>query len=382
MKRIFVFLLSSAAALTFMTACTDLSGIEERLDDLEERMAAMTNSVMALNDNVKALQAFAESGQTVKEITQNWNVCKIILGNGEVHTITVENGPIALNVAIDSEGYWTIDGQRILSDGQPVRAIGEKGEQGDKGEQGYKGEDGSNGSDGAPGKTPIFGVDSEGYWTIRYDEQEEPVRITDENGAYVLAAASGSASGDSIFKSVSVADGYLVIVLNTTPDKVYRLPIEADFRIAVDADEVAIIAGATVEIPFEVIGADASTRVFVEAYGGYKAELKDGAVAITAPEELPADGYVIIKAIRNSDSSYKAVCISFEAGEFACVSDAEEIGKEGGNVTVTVTTNLEYEVSIPAEAASWIHVAPQTRAVRTETVILDIDANEGNRRSS
>ena len=198
----------------------------------------------------------------------------------------------------------------------------------------------------------------------------------------MLAAASGSASGDSIFKSVSVVDGYLVIVLNTTPDKVYRLPLEADFRIAVGADEVAIIAGTTVEIPFEVVGADATTRVFAEAYGGYEAVLKDGVVAITAPEELPADGYVIIKAIRNSDSAYKAVCISFEAGEFAAVADVEEVSKDGGDVVVTVVTNLEYEVTIPAEAASWIHVAPQTRAVRTDAVALKVDANEGMRRSA
>ncbi|MCM1501871.1 MAG: PL29 family lyase N-terminal domain-containing protein [Bacteroidales bacterium] len=380
MKRIFISLLAAAAILPYMTSCTDLSGVEGRLDVLEERVAAMTNSVMELNDNVKALQAFSQSGQTVKEIRQDGNVWTITLGDGSMHRITVENGPVLLNVGIDSEGYWTLDGQRILSDGKPVKATGEKGDKGEAGDKGDNGSDGNDGADGADGRTPIFGVDSEGYWTVRYDENEEPERITDVNGGYVLAVGSGSGSGDSFFKSVSIVDGELVIVLNSNPDKVFRLPVEGSFGISVSKDEVVIIPGATVEIPFEVKGMDATTRIFVEAYG-YSAVLKDGSVSVTAPAQLPADGYVIVKAIRNSDSSYKAVCITFEDGIMSCVADVQTVGKDGGNVEVTITTNIEYKVAIP-ENVSWIHVAPSTKAVTTDVVTLSVDANDGEMRSA
>ena len=361
MKKFFIILASVAAAVLMNTACTqDLTGIEDRLESLEERVAAMVLSVNALNDNVKALQAFAESGQTVKSITSNGNVYTITLGNNEEYKITVEN---KLNVSIDKDGYWTVDGKQILYDGKPVSAVGKPGEDGAAGE---------------PGKTPIFGVDEEGYWTVKYDEAEEAKRITDVNGDPVYA--QGSPEGDSVFKSVAVEDGYLVIVLNSDPEKTYRLPIEADFRIEVAADCVAVVPGATVEIPFEIKGKDESTRVFVEAQG-YTAVLKESAIAVTAPADLPEDGYVIIKAIRNSDSSMKALYLSFEQGVLSYVLDTEILPKTGGEVKITVKSNLEYTVNIPAEA-SWIHLVPATKAVTESVVTLAVDANKGARRTA
>lgn len=361
MKKFFIILASVAAAVLMNTACTqDLTGIEDRLESLEERVAAMVLSVNALNDNVKALQAFAESGQTVKSITSNGNVYTITLGNNEEYKITVEN---KLNVSIDKDGYWTVDGKQILYDGKPVSAVGKPGEDGAAGE---------------PGKTPIFGVDEEGYWTVKYDEAEEAKRITDVNGNPVYA--QGSPEGDSVFKSVAVEDGYLVIVLNSDPEKTYRLPIEADFRIEVATDCVAVVPGATVEIPFEIKGKDESTRVFVEAQG-YTAVLKESAIAVTAPAVLPEDGYVIIKAIRNSDSSMKALYLSFEQGVLSYVLDTEILPKTAGEVKITVKSNLEYEVNIPAEA-TWIHLVPATKAVTESVVTLAVDANEGARRTA
>lgn len=361
MKKFFIILASVAAAVLMNTACTqDLTGIEDRLESLEERVAAMVLSVNALNDNVKALQAFAESGQTVKSITSNGNVYTITLGNNEEYKITVEN---KLNVSIDKDGYWTVDGKQILYDGKPVSAVGKPGEDGAAGE---------------PGKTPIFGVDEEGYWTVKYDEAEEAKRITDVNGNPVYA--QGSPEGDSVFKSVAVEDGYLVIVLNSDPEKTYRLPIEADFRIEVATDCVAVVPGATVEIPFEIKGKDESTRVFVEAQG-YTAVLKESAIAVTAPADLPEDGYVIIKAIRNSDSSMKALYLSFEQGVLSYVLDTEILPKTAGEVKITVKSNLEYTVNIPSEA-SWIHLVPATKAVTESVVTLAVDANEGARRTA
>lgn len=380
MKRILIGFISMAAMVSLAAACTDLSGVEGRIDDLESRMAAMTNSVNELNNNVKALQAFSQSGQTVKGIVKNGNVYTITLGDGTIHNITIENGPIALNVAVDAEGYWTIDGKRVISpDGKPVRATGEKGDKGDKGD------DGSAGANGADGKTPIFGVDSEGYWTIRYSETEQAQRITDENGAYVLAKGSSSTgsespSGNCLFKSVAVVDGYLVIVLNSEPEQEYRLPLESAFRIVVKNDCTAILPGKTVEIPFEIVGEDATTHVFVEAQG-YSATLKKNFVEVTAPASLPETGYVIIKAVRNSDSSTKAVCLTFEKGELTYVYDAKQVAAEGGIVSLSVTTNLDYEVVIP-ESVTWIHHSPVTKAITTSDVTLTVDANQGELRSA
>lgn len=364
MKKIFVRFASAIAILSLGVACTDLSGVEERIDTLEAQMAAMANQLNAFNANVRALEAFTQSGQTVKDIVKNGNVYTITLGNGTVHNITIENGPVQLNVAIDSEGYWTIDGSRIKdASGNPVKALGDKGE---------------NGQDG---KTPIFGVDSEGYWTIKYSETDTPARVTDESGNPVKAVGSSSSTGSCLFKSVSVEDGYLVIVLNSTPDQTYRLPIEAGFRISVSKDFIAVLPGQSVDVPFEVIGKDASTHVFVEAQG-YTAVLNGDVVKVTAPDPLPETGYLIIKAIRNSDSSTKAVYLTFERGELTFVYDARTVLSEGGKVTIPVSANVDYTVNIPESAASWIHLAGSTKALVSSTIELIIDGNAGEQRAA
>lgn len=384
MKKIFIKFASAAAILSLGVACTDLSGVEERIDTLETQMVAMANQLNAFNANVRALEAFTQSGQTVKDIVKNGNVYTITLGDGTVHNITIENGPVQLNVSVDAEGYWTIDGSRIKdASGNNVKAVGEKGDKGDKGENGANG---TNGTDGVDGKTPIFGVDSEGYWTIKYSETETPARVTDENGNPVKAVGSSSSTGEPstgscLFKSVSVENGYLVIVLNSTPDQTYRLPIEAGFRISVSKDFIAVLPGQSVDVPFEVVGKDATTHVFVEAQG-YTAVLNGDVVKVTAPDPLPETGYLIIKAIRNSDSSTKAVYLTFEKGELTFVYDASTVLSEGGKVTIPVSANVDYTVNIPESAASWIHLAGATKALVSSTIELLIDENTGEQRAA
>lgn len=63
-----------------------------------------------------------------------------------------DNNLLCPIIGIDSEGYWTVlynkneTPERLTVNGQPVKANGESG------------------------KTPTFNVDSEGYWQVSYDE--------------------------------------------------------------------------------------------------------------------------------------------------------------------------------------------------------------------
>ena len=62
-----------------------------------------------------------------------------------------DNNLLCPIIGIDSEGYWTVlynkneTPERLTVNGQPVKANGESG------------------------KTPTFNVDSEGYWQVSYD---------------------------------------------------------------------------------------------------------------------------------------------------------------------------------------------------------------------
>ena len=58
-----------------------------------------------------------------------------------------------------------------------------------------------------------------------------------------------------------------------------------------------------------------------------------------------------------------------------------EVESKGGTVDLKFETNLEYSVSIPEEAQSWISVV-ESRAIRQETVTLSISENKGEARTA
>ena len=252
------------------------------------------------------------------------------LENAEKNALTVEVKQI-------ENGY-----ELIFSDGQKATiyngAKGDKGEQGDKGDKGEQGEKGEAGEKGEPGESGIS--------DFSIEETPEAYVFTYGGKTYTIAKT-----------------------------------ISSGFALSVETDWVAIIPGATVRLPYTITGGDNTTHVLAEA-SGYEVAVKDGFVEITAPEVLPAGGYVIIKAIRNSDASYKALYIAMEEGVLSYVADAQEIQNTGGEVNIGITSNLEYEVVIPEAAQSWIHLKPATKAVSTETVTLTVDPNEGLKRQA
>lgn len=239
-----------------------------------------------------------------------------------------EKNALTVDVRQIENGY-----ELIFSDGQKATvyngAKGDKGEQGEKGEAGEKGE---------PGESGIS--------DFSIEETPEAYVFTYDGKTYTIAKT-----------------------------------ISSGFALSVETDWVAIIPGATVRLPYTITGGDNTTHVLAEA-SGYEVAVKDGFVEITAPEVLPAGGYVIIKAIRNSDASYKALYIAMEEGVLSYVADAQEIQNTGGEVNIGITSNLEYEVVIPEAAQSWIHLKPATKAVSTENLTITVDPNEGLKRQA
>ena len=78
--------------------------------------------------------------------------------------------------------------------------------------------------------------------------------------------------------------------------------------------------------------------------------------------------------------------VSFKQKGVEKVFDTDSEGNyiveaDGGTVAVKVTTNLEYDVIIPNEALAWISLA-DTRAVREETLTLNVAKNEGSEERS
>ena len=147
MKRILSLIIIPAIFAGIFASCTDLSQIEQRVDELENRVTAIETQMKTLNSNVEALQALAEGG-IISSVEEKDGVYTITLGDGSTITLTqgsvgVANAPV---VSIDKDGYWMVDyGQGadyIRVDGQKVKAVG------------------------VDGITPVFGVDADGYWRM------------------------------------------------------------------------------------------------------------------------------------------------------------------------------------------------------------------------
>ena len=62
---------------------------------------------------------------------------------------------------------------------------------------------------------------------------------------------------------------------------------------------------------------------------------------------------------------------------FQLTERAYRIDHTGGELPIDVRTNTDYTLAIPDEARSWISVKPQTRALRDERIVLQIEPHHG-----
>lgn len=152
-SRLFTAAAASLTAVLIAFSCSDLDGLQERVDRIENRVASLEKVSEALNGNIQALQAIA-SGQAINNVEEKDGSYILTLSNGNV--ITLQQGSVGMGKAplmsIDEEGYWMVDYQ----DGKgPVHITDDEGEK--------------IVAVGQNGITPVFGVSTDGYWTVSYN---------------------------------------------------------------------------------------------------------------------------------------------------------------------------------------------------------------------
>ncbi len=365
MKKL-LFIVSFLALVGVYSCTPDLSGIEQDIADLEQKVAELEKEVDGLNYDLKALDDFLKSGQTVKAIEDLGNgAYKITLGDGTVYTINAVTSAPVLNVSVDAEGYWTLDGERIKdASGNDVRAVGRDGE---------NGSDGQNGQDGEDGRTPIFGVDSEGYWTVKFSEDETPVRILNADGNPVKATgpkgdAGAPGTGEpgapgeaapSIFKSFDVKNGVLTIILNDGYDTAVSLPIVADFYCIINNDAEGDVLFAEGETKTFAVSMKGVASAKIDVPQGWKASLDasetgegEGTLSVTAPGAAPE-----VKAII-ADTEKDVVVTAVSANGFSAIS----------RITVAID---EQEPEIPEEPVDpYINLLDATGGERANCYLI------------
>lgn len=83
-----------------------------------------------------------------------------------------------------------------------------------------------------------------------------------------------------------------------------------------------------------------------------------------------------------NDGAYRTVMASLNCmqGQINIADNSVQTAPAGGTQEVRLTTNLDYTIEIPEEAKSWLSLAPETRAMRDETIVFTVAANEGIQR--
>ncbi|MGN1211926.1 MAG: PL29 family lyase N-terminal domain-containing protein [Candidatus Cryptobacteroides sp.] len=395
---------AAAALLLASVSCTDLSSLENRLDNLESRVKAIESQLPALNANIDALAKLA-GGATINSVELKDGVYTITLSNGETITLTqgsvgVANAPV---MSIDKEGYWMVDygsgPEYVLRDGEKVKSTGENG------------------------VTPLFGVDAEGYWTVSYDGGATYTRVSGADGQPVAAIPSEGA--DEYFEDVKVENGNLVVTMKNGDTLV--IPVLPDFLFAIEADGLQTLqAGQTyiynvtskgvanaaiVSKPSTVEATLNDNSLTVRALGGETkatadsrtdiailAVSKDGFAAIaklqvkvegivvpdTKPDVTLAAGEATTTSLTftvalDNAESYKYILTS---GEAPTASEVVENGVESSEATLTVadlTPDTEYTLYVVAlgekENSVMRSVASKTVALNPEAVVTFNSAN-------
>lgn len=193
-----------------MVSCSDydddINSLNERVDGIEKTLAD--------------LKAKIEAGAVITKVENTSNGVKVTLSNGESFELTNgkngadgADGKPGSTVSVDSEGYWTIDGERVTVGGKPIKAEGEKG---DQGEAGTPGEDGKDGK--------WYEPNEDGFWyECAYNEEGEVVKTKTEN-QWVPATDEG------VRVVYNPDEGYMLIYGAEGTDEAIRIDITSDLK--------------------------------------------------------------------------------------------------------------------------------------------------------
>ena len=388
----------------------DDSALRNDLNDLENRVTKLEELCKQMNTNISSLQKIVEALQDNLSISKVEQISDgYIIHFSDGSTATIKNGknsedaPI-IGVKKDTDGiyYWTLDGEWLTDEkGNKVKAQGTDGkdgvdgEDGNDGVDGEDGVDGTNGKDGKDGITPQLKIEN-GRWMLSMDNGKTWTDIGQATGADGKDGEDGADGTDGedgvdgkdgtngIFKSVTEDNDNVYFTLED--DSVITIPKSdnSKFAIAFDTTDIAILnGGESKTISYTITDATENTVVKAIAQDGWKVKVNatstdKGTITITAPNPI-VESEILVFA---NDGSYRTVMVSLNCmqGQINIADNSIDATPAGGTQEIKLTTNLDYTVEIPDNAKSWLSLAPETRAMREDTIVFEVTANEGIQR--
>ena len=351
MKKVLFALMALLAFAACKPEAYDDTAIKEQINNLDDRLTKVEEDLATLELNVAAMKTLAEALKTGKYI-------------------------VSYTALADESGY-TI----TFSDGTSVVVKhGEKGDKGDKGDTGETGATGAAGKDGVTPTVTVKDVDGVLYWFINGEQicpvyEGTPVFSSVDGNLYVTYPGEtdpvwiGALTGKSIFDSVVVDEEAGVVIFtfvgeNGQAGDSFALPLAAKFELVISTT-VGLEAGATsVEIPYEVKGANSTTVVDVLAVA---------CEAVVEPKVIKvsniATGAQLLVFADNGEGKTSIKKVVFSGESYSVEEVSEVIPAEGGSVVVKGVSNVPFEVVIPAEAA-WLTLA-QTKSAFELTFVAE-----------
>ena len=377
MKKIINLTLALVAGLA-IAGCAkeyDDSTLSGKVDALEKKVTELDQKVTALTEQVTGLSATIEQWKT----------------GGFVESVTdIKEGDVVIGYTVKFVGGQTV-----------VLYNGEKGE---KGEKGDTGEVGGAGAAGADGKTPeIISYEGDLVWAIDgtpvlvdgkpVSASVVPTFAVNEEGHLIMTlkgvetdlglvkgadGQDGAGAGDSILKSIEKsADGKnLVFTLKGDPEVVYEIPFATAFKLVIENPEQEVTAGAIVKIPFTIQNGEGAV-VDCFAGGNYTAKIDGSNVVVTVPDPLVA-GQVLVWA-QNDKGLFSMVKLSFITDAELVVVTAEDdyqaIPSAAGDFEIDLTSNVDLDAKVPAEA-TWITKAEVKASYKLTLTLTENETGE------
>ena len=233
----------------------------------------------------------------------------------------------------------------------------------------------------------------------RLDDLEERLRSL-ESGVYITSVSEiKDGNGNVIGMSFSLSAGEPIVVhysdgieiesgetevTFTLPDgSVVVIPLVSQpepfsFKIVSEGD-IAVLHGQTVTVDYVVTGSSEPVELYFAPDAGWLAEKQgENSIKVTAPESGSLNGRIVVFA-GNSSNAAIAV-ITFEEGGISLAENSFNVAREASKLNVPVSTNVSYDVIIASDC-DWLSYV-ETKAMRNETLVFDVAANAGYKRST
>ncbi len=375
-----------AAVALFAVGCNkeyDDSALVKKVNDLEGRVSALES----LNTTVSGISALVSALNEKDYVTGVIDV-KDKDGNVIGYTLTFKNGSKSVTIY--------------------------------NGEKGATGEQGPQGEVGPTGPIPSIGVqlgeDGVYYWVVEgelvKDAEGNPIPCTQVVPTFKIEDGSWwiSYDGQNWTKLGLISDtGTTVEVDNSNEDYVLltingtevQIPKEKPFVLEIKYDgdlaSVGVAANSTAGIEYEVKGAGESDDVTVDVLSttaGISAKISKtdnttGYILITTTDVV--DGKIFVYADNNKGKT-NIKSIKLEAGQISEIADVAQAPSAGGEMALTVTTNMAHSVVVP-DGINWLHiirkgkagegsylehfyVGEKTKAAQDYEYVITIDPNE------